>query len=224
MQSLLAALDKAADGAYMIDENQRIVYWSPAAERLLGYTAEEALGRSCYEIMRGRDEQDRLWCRGNCHVTVTSSAGEPVDSFNLFTRTKGGGVRWLNVSILTLPPAPNEPPYVLHLFRDVTELRQREQFTQQVLGLAQNLQQPAPSVSISYASASSDGVLTTREHEVLTLLASGFSTDRIAETLSISRSTTRNHLQNILQKLQVHSRAEAVAYAFEHGLVPRHHP
>jgi PAS domain S-box-containing protein len=218
MESLLAALDRATDGAYVIDENQRIVYWSPAAERLLGYSAEETMGQPCYEILRGRDEQERLWCRGNCHVTATSQAGEPVDTFNIFTRTKGGSIRWLNVSILPLSLAVDEPPHVVHLFRDVTELHQREQFTQQVLGLVQNLQQPA-TPPMARAKADAEDGLTPREREVLALLADGLSTDAIAETLSISRSTTRNHIQNILQKLQIHSRAEAVAYAFEHGLV-----
>jgi PAS domain S-box-containing protein len=198
------------------------VYWSPAAERLLGYTAEEAMGRPCYELLRGRDEQERLWCRGNCQVTVASRAGEPVDTFNIFTRTKEGSIRWLNVSILSLSLAANEPPHVVHLFRDITELHQREQFTQQVLGLVQSLQQPVTPV-VARASASADDGLTPREREVLALLADGLSTDGIAETLSISRSTTRNHIQNILQKLQIHSRAEAVAYAFEHGLMARGH-
>jgi DNA-binding NarL/FixJ family response regulator len=55
--------------------------------------------------------------------------------------------------------------------------------------------------------------------EVLHLLAQGFSTQQIVQALSISRSTTRNHIQNICQKLEVHTRAQAVAYAFEHGLV-----
>jgi DNA-binding NarL/FixJ family response regulator len=50
-------------------------------------------------------------------------------------------------------------------------------------------------------------------------LAQGFSTQQIVQALSISRSTTRNHIQNIYQKLEVHTRAQAVAYAFEHGLV-----
>ena len=218
MESLLAALDRATDGAYVIDENQRIVYWSPAAERLLGYSADETMGRPCYEILRGRNEQERLWCRGNCHVSATSQAGEPVDTFNVFTRTKEGSIRWLNVSILSLSLAADEPSHVVHLFRDVTELHQREQFTQQVLGLVQNLQKPAtPSMARTKADAE-DG-LTLREREVLALLADGLSTDAIAEALSISRSTTRNHIQNILQKLQIHSRAEAVAYAFEHGMV-----
>ncbi len=54
---------------------------------------------------------------------------------------------------------------------------------------------------------------------MLDRMTQGMSTKAIAESLSISVSTTRNHIQNIFQKLQVHSRAQAVAYAFEHGLV-----
>jgi DNA-binding NarL/FixJ family response regulator len=61
--------------------------------------------------------------------------------------------------------------------------------------------------------------LTDREREVLTLLAQGLRTRDIAEYLSISPSTARNHVQNVLHKLNVHSRLEAVSYAFEHGLV-----
>jgi two-component system nitrate/nitrite response regulator NarL len=61
--------------------------------------------------------------------------------------------------------------------------------------------------------------LTDREREVLSLLAQGHSTREIAQALSISYSTARNHIQNILHKLNVHSRLEAVAYAYEHGLV-----
>jgi DNA-binding CsgD family transcriptional regulator len=53
------------------------------------------------------------------------------------------------------------------------------------------------------------------------LMAEGKSTERIAALLSISRPTARNHIQNIFQKLHVHSRAEAVAYAFQHGLLAK---
>lgn len=61
--------------------------------------------------------------------------------------------------------------------------------------------------------------LTERELDVLMLLARGLSTADIAQSLSISSSTTRNHIQNIFQKLGVHSRSAAVAWAFEQGLV-----
>ena len=71
------------------------------------------------------------------------------------------------------------------------------------------------------ASASRPGrrLLTAREHEVLALLANGSSQARIAAHLGISSKTVANHLQNILAKLEVHSRAEAVALALRRDLV-----
>ena len=61
--------------------------------------------------------------------------------------------------------------------------------------------------------------LTPREQEVLFLLAKGYSTRETAQSLVISPNTVRNHIQNIFQKLHVHRRAEAVAFAINHGLV-----
>jgi DNA-binding NarL/FixJ family response regulator len=61
--------------------------------------------------------------------------------------------------------------------------------------------------------------LTTREHEVLTLLASGATSEVIAEKLSVSLNTVRTHIQNVLTKLQVHSRLEAATFAVKYGIV-----
>jgi DNA-binding NarL/FixJ family response regulator len=61
--------------------------------------------------------------------------------------------------------------------------------------------------------------LTSREREILGILASGATTEQIAATLVISQHTVRTHVQAILQKLVVHSRLEAVAFAVRHGLV-----
>lgn len=61
--------------------------------------------------------------------------------------------------------------------------------------------------------------LTDREMEVLHLLASGASQARISHELRISSKTVGTHIQRILTKLGVHSRAEAVAYAFRHGWI-----
>ena len=63
--------------------------------------------------------------------------------------------------------------------------------------------------------------LTVREREVLSLLAEGASGRIIARRLEISENTVRTHVQNLLTKLQVGSRIEAVAYAVRHGLVDR---
>ncbi len=54
------------------------------------------------------------------------------------------------------------------------------------------------------------GILTTREKEVFTLLVSGLSTKEIALSLKISEKTVRNHISNVMQKLGVKGRANAV--------------
>ncbi len=50
------------------------------------------------------------------------------------------------------------------------------------------------------------------------MLAAGRSTPEIAIALHISNLTARNHIQNILYKLEVHSKSEAVAFAFQKRL------
>jgi DNA-binding NarL/FixJ family response regulator len=59
--------------------------------------------------------------------------------------------------------------------------------------------------------------LTHRERQVLALLAEGADNDAIARTLVISPQTARTHIQNILTKLDVHSRLEATAFLFWNG-------
>jgi RNA polymerase sigma factor (sigma-70 family) len=59
--------------------------------------------------------------------------------------------------------------------------------------------------------------LSVREREILGLLAKGWSNRRIAEECFLSLNTVRAHVQNILVKLDVNSKLEAVAFALEHG-------
>lgn len=61
--------------------------------------------------------------------------------------------------------------------------------------------------------------LTTREREILALLAKGYDNQRIADESFISLKTVKTHVSNILSKLAVSDRTQAVVYAFQHGLV-----
>ena len=61
--------------------------------------------------------------------------------------------------------------------------------------------------------------LTPRELEVLRALTEGLSTREICERLYIAPNTLRTHVQNIMGKLRVHSKLEAVAFALRHRLV-----
>jgi DNA-binding NarL/FixJ family response regulator len=61
--------------------------------------------------------------------------------------------------------------------------------------------------------------LTPRELEVLKALTEGLSTPEICERLYIAPNTLRTHVQNIMGKLRVHSKLEAVAFALRNRLV-----
>jgi len=61
--------------------------------------------------------------------------------------------------------------------------------------------------------------LTTREHEILLLIAEGKTNQEIADQLFIALKTTKVHVSNILSKLEVHDRTQAAIYAHQHKLV-----
>ncbi|NOY25947.1 MAG: helix-turn-helix transcriptional regulator [Oligoflexia bacterium] len=63
------------------------------------------------------------------------------------------------------------------------------------------------------------GTLTSRERQVLSLVAKGNTNPRIATTLSLSASTVRTHMEHILAKLGVQTRAAAAARAIAAGLI-----
>ncbi|MFG2821993.1 response regulator [Kitasatospora sp. NPDC048365] len=89
------------------------------------------------------------------------------------------------------------------------------------LRLLQHLSGPpsAPTAPTAPATAAAlpDG-LTAREAEVLALIAEGLSNTEIAGRLFISQATVKTHINNLFAKTGVRDRAQAVTYAFRHGL------
>jgi DNA-binding NarL/FixJ family response regulator len=67
-------------------------------------------------------------------------------------------------------------------------------------------------------------VLTARELEVLKLVATGMTNKDVGDQLYISENTVKNHVRNILEKLHLHSRMEAVMYAVRQKLLDPHEP
>jgi PAS domain S-box-containing protein len=201
------ALERAGDGAFVIGADGRIVFWNRAAERILGYTAREVTGRPCCDVMQGWDGHDNRLCYEGCHVRALVNQGDPVQNFDMRTRTKAGQPVWVNISILHVPNA-RPGGLIIHLFRDVTASRELLRLVHERLAQAQGREEGAGPAE----------PLTRRELEVLRLLAAGVRSRDMAERLHVSPATIKNHVQNILVKLNVHSRLEAVAYAHRHRL------
>jgi DNA-binding NarL/FixJ family response regulator len=65
-----------------------------------------------------------------------------------------------------------------------------------------------------------ESALTGREVQVLSLVAEGLGRDEIAQRLFISPKTVGTHVERIFKKLGVHTRAQAVSFAYQHGLLP----
>jgi len=65
-----------------------------------------------------------------------------------------------------------------------------------------------------------DRLLTSREKEILELVAAGKTNRQIALQLSISENTVKNHLKNLLDKLGLANRVQLTGYAIKHGLIP----
>ena len=199
------ALSCTADGGFVITSDGRIVLWNRAAERIMGYTAREAIGRpSCDLFVGGHEGSSRLCYRG-CHVMTLVRRGDPAESFDMETRAKAGPLVWVNFRTL-VGSNGHSGTLTVHLFRDVTA-------TKRLLKLVRERLAPLR------APADSAGDLTRRELEVLRLVATGADTKTIASGLHVSPATVRNHMQNIMGKLGVHSRLQAVAYATTHRLL-----
>ncbi len=80
---------------------------------------------------------------------------------------------------------------------------------------------PRATGSASRVPAALPDGLTSREAEVLTLIAAGLTNTQIARTLFISEATVKTHVNHLLAKTGLRDRAQAVAYAYRHGLAER---
>jgi PAS domain S-box-containing protein len=216
---LTQLLENSADGAYVVDNDQRVVSWNAAAQRILGYTAQEVIGRNCHTMLSGRGDGGCLICRRDCAVIIASRRGKLSPSFDAQVRRRDGQTQWVNISIIPVTEDSASSLGVVHLFRDISVQKQTETFAAEVVARARQLNLRPTRPNHESKSVTQPSALTLREFQVLSLLAQGANTADISTELVVTESTVRNHVQHILHKLAVHSRLEAVAYARENHLL-----
>lgn len=208
--TLKRLLDTARDGVFVTTEDNRIVLWNRAAETMMGYRAAEVVGRACRDVLAGQGPTGTPRCVSGCDVAPLLTVNGLDQTFDMETRTKTGDARWLSVTTCAIIDENGRGPFVVHVLRDVTSSKRLHRLLRERLGRGRHAALELPP---------SGGALSTRELEVLRLMAAGVGTAAIAQRLGVSRATVRNHVQNIFGKLGVHSRLEAVAHATRHRLL-----
>ena len=203
---LLTLLARSADGVFAVDSKQRVVFWSDAAEALLGQSAAQTVGKPCYRVMLGSDYAGHPFCRPDCPTIMAARHGRSMPSHDITCRKNGGELR-LNVSTVPVSPDVAGEATVVHMIRDVSRRGSSERLAQRT------------DDSVSAPSPHAGHTLTAREIEVLGLLADGRGTQELALRLGLSRTTVRNHIQRLTAKLGAHSRLEAVVIAARHGII-----
>jgi len=199
--------------AFAMDRNEKIIYWNSAAEKLLGWTADEVLGKACFSILAGRDPFGNLYCMRDCAIVRTAVDGASVEPFVMEVSRKRGGTQKVKVRVVSLPAGGKAVSCLMHLVErgDPAELERLAASLRAAARVTSDSPKPDPILSVS--------PLTAREREIVVLLSNGYAALNIAAKLNLSHATVRNHIQNILRKLEVHSQVEAIAVAFRRGWI-----
>lgn len=211
LPSWLAAL-QSAEALFVADARQRIVAWSPSAERLFGRSASEVLGRRCYEVVAGTEPDGHPVCRRDCRVVRNARRRRVTETYEIVAQASGDERVALSSSIVLAPDESGAPPYLVHLLRPIGGSGPARALSKQA---GRRLGTAIPATGVPPVPQP----LSRREFEVLRLLAAGLGTREIADRLTISPLTARNHIANIERKLGARSRLEAVVLAAHHELL-----
>jgi PAS domain S-box-containing protein len=212
VRSLFASLVHSPDPVFATDRRLRLIFWNASCERLLGYSEEEITGAACATALAGCDSYGNRYCSEHCPVTAMAARGEAIRHFGLRLRAKDGRVVLMDVSVVHLAVRPPDHFVLAHVLSPAEAVPAH-------LGEAATAPPRPMLVSVRESPDARARRLTTREVEVLGMLAAGRAAPEIGGRLNISILTARNHIQNILDKLEVHSKAEAVAFAFQQRIV-----
>jgi len=211
-------VESTSDPAFVVDSSGLIVAWNHAAEEMFEKKAAETIGKPCGQILQGTNERGPV-CSRDCTVQQAIRKHHPIHNFDLQVKTSKG-FHWCNVSVLVAEEMHPSGPYSIHIVRSVDTSKQLEilfrDFTQGQSHSARGMDNLELN---SNRSPILETDLTKRELEILRILARGGTTSSIATQLHISRTTVNNHVQNILRKLDVHTRLEAIRRAEYAGLI-----
>ena len=209
MAAVLELLRLSDTPALASDLGGHVLVWNAGAEKLFNRPERLARGRLCHDLLQARDVFGNRFCHERCSVRAMCAKGETIQTFELML----GPTTSLQVSILRIPGGAHpESDVIVHLLRPLDREGRlaRELSRLGLAGLPAGTPKPPDAKS-------APAPLTIRERGVLGLVAEGLQNKEIADRLDISLATARNHVHNVLEKLGVHSKLEAISLAYREG-------
>ncbi len=186
------AVDRSSSAVVIVTRDGRVSLWNQAAEQLFGYRSAEAEGRALDAVLSASN--------GEQANALKEAAANGNALFSAEYRTRAGRPVSLAVAVDAVADTNGGAPgWFVLTARPAAVLRRVTAA-------------PQPRSDL-------DG-LTTRQREVLQLIAEGWSTRHIAQKLTLSVKTVETHRAHLMQRLRVDSVARLVRYAVAAGLVP----
>lgn len=218
---IVSLLAQADIGVYAVSLDQRIVFWNRGAERILGYTAEQVVGRHCYEVVSGVTPGGLTpACQEGCPSLRALQAGSVPRAVEMQLLSISGERKTVPLTTMVVSGAIRDMPIIVHLFesgdwaadgdRAATDVRH------ELTGSGVDIFSDRAAAAASVAATDT---LTPRELEVLRLVSLSRTTDEIATELGISAHTVRNHVRHFRRKLGAATKLEAVLTALRQGVL-----
>ena len=221
LDTLFSLLETLPCGAYAMSLDQTIVFWNREAERLLGLTADEVVGRHCYDVVSGVSHRGLTpVCTGGCPSVRYLQAGLVPAQTRLQLAKASGEHSWMTVTPMVVSGVLRDAPLLVHLFDEAAET---DDVKPTVDSLRAALTAGDADVLSDHPERShipaESSELSRRELDVLRLVALGWTIFQIGEELHISQHTVRNHIRNLRKKLDAGTKLDAVVKGLRLGLI-----
>lgn len=211
---LFAFLAGASDGVFAVRESGEICYWNRSAQELFGYSEEEALGKTCSQLLHGVGALGTHVCHDRCVELQCTLKPKDMPNFDLNVTIGDGERKWVNISTIPFLNRRTQKTLLIHLARDISEQKKREEVFRKMMAISHEM-----ATLETTNGAAPITPLSSQELEILRMFASGNEAPRISKALAISPQTLRNHLHHINKKLRTHNRLEAVTHALQRRLI-----
>ena len=204
--------------AIAVDSDGLLLACNEAADEIFGHDRRQIVGRDFSQVFRPRDIFNNPLVHNSTLFQGLLEEGSAIRNFQCNLRKASGNYQRTAVSVVVvIGPTPSSFQLVYMLW---PALRRRK--ADEVIARLLNGAGYSDSAGVGEdlrAGTQVSSVLTNRQVQVLRMVAGGEATEAIASTLCISPETVRNHVRNIIARLGVHNRVEAVSVAHKRHLL-----